>query len=120
MDDVVVVLLFDDVLLTDGIDDDVPLLPADRFIMAAEVAAPSVSIIIPFKLLVILDLLLLLILDVNDDDDDDVGGGGFPFHILLLPFEEDSRDDGDGAGDGGAGDANKLSDEFKLSLKVAS
>ena len=91
MDDVVVVLLFDDVLLTDGIDDDVPLLPADRFIMAAEVAAPSVSIIIPFKLLVILDLLLLLILDVNNDDDD-VGGV----------------------------DANKLSDEFKLSLKVAS
>ena len=100
MDDVVVVLLFDDVLLTDGIDDDVPLLPADRFIMAAEVAAPSVSIIIPFKLLVILDLLLLLILDVNDDDDDDVGVG-------------------DGNGDGVDGD-KKLSDEFKLSLKVAS
>ena len=99
MDDVVVVLLFDDVLLTDGIDDDVPLLPADRFIMAAEVAAPSVSIIIPFKLLVILDLLLLLILDVNDDDDD-VGVG-------------------DGNGDGVDGD-KKLSDEFKLSLKAAS
>ena len=82
----------DDAVLTDGNDDDVLLLPADRFIMAAEVAAPSVSIIIPFKLLVILDLLLLLILDVNDDDDDDVGGV----------------------------DANKLSDEFKLSLKVAS
>ena len=85
--------------MTDGNDDDVLLLPADRFIMAAEVAAPSVSIIIPFKLLVILDLLLLLILDVNDDDDD-VGVG-------------------DGNGDGVDGD-KKLSDEFKLSLKVAS
>jgi hypothetical protein len=79
------VVLFDDVVLTDGeeMDDDVLLLPDERFIMAVEEVPPlplAVSTI-PFKRLVILDLLLLLFLEVNDDDDDD--GGCFPFHIRL-------------------------------------